>query len=624
MITIPLIAADGSRSTVVLPDPVGGTAGVRNISIGQSIILDTVLSTTNMSVSSATLTDPNASWRSISIYCAAPAGQVYLAVYDNSGSGGGPGKRIAVSAVFTPVFGWNTVPLPVVAAPPGTYYLGYVASSGNFKTLQAASGGSTCYASYVNFGQPPATWPSGSSTVQYLLDVYATLSTTTPQPVLPHPSPTLSGGVISTGLQSWQEINDPTLWPQLGSVTHLGYYRLHSGALTNMTATLQQPTADQVWGHLLSLGVKTMVSCHPHDVSGTPTSASVNGLISLILTRYGPGGTYWRDNPSAPNIPIEVIEVCNEPNAYFSGSNAAKAAAYGTILVNAYTLIKASWPTVAVAGVAMGDGQLWGSNLVNFLAPMFQAVPAAATSMDIYTFHPYIGQTNTNWGPADQYITWSPGPNPTGAATNPGARLDLHVAQTRQVLTQYGVPASVPMWNSEDGYPLAGPDHGGQGQFNSGSYATVTPFRQAAYQVRMAVCCARLNIARCYHFNTVDADGFDAGFFQLTGSGSSPKEPWIPRPQAIALGWLNTLIGAATSITTVTENWGGGNPFVYKFAFADGHTVQVAWAQTPQTAAITVTGTTTVTDMLGNTIASPSAGSYQSALSETPVWIASK
>ena len=61
--------------------------------------------------------------QSISVYCTVPSGDILLGIYDNSGTGGFPGKLFASTASTSLVAGWNkinvTTPVSLAA---GTYW----------------------------------------------------------------------------------------------------------------------------------------------------------------------------------------------------------------------------------------------------------------------------------------------------------------------------------------------------------------------------------------------------------------------------------------------------------------------------------------------------------------------
>jgi hypothetical protein len=114
---------------------------------------------------------------------------------------------------------------------------------------------------------------------------------------------------------------------------------------------------------------------------------------------------------------------------------------------------------------------------------------------------------------------------------------------------------------------------------------------------------------------TDDSDSYNGGYFANSNG--------VARPVATATRQMLALLDGFTSMDVVSEDYGGGKPFVYRF-HTPTKTVVVAWAQTAQNVPIAIRGNTTVTDMLGNVLAATTQSSYSAALSETPIFLASQ
>ena len=111
--------------------------------------------------------------QSISIYVSSgQAGTMQLALY--AGSGGGPSKLLASTAMFTVAQGWNTQPvITPVAIPVGTYYLAFELQSSAVR-LTMTNSGSKFY-NYVVYGPFPSTFGSATSGVGHR-SFYGTVS----------------------------------------------------------------------------------------------------------------------------------------------------------------------------------------------------------------------------------------------------------------------------------------------------------------------------------------------------------------------------------------------------------------------------------------------------------------
>ena len=184
--------------------------GLSELSFGQTVMGQTsVLSGSDggnggyLIAQNATLTNAG-TLQSESFYVNTAGGNLTLSVYDATGANGGPGKLIASSAVFTPVTGWNTVPLPQVALSPGNYWLAYLPTS-NALGFPATFGAGTYYAAAGQTSVPSPFPLSAAFKGSTNWSLYATLTpggtpTATPTPTptptpAPTPTPTPTPGI---------------------------------------------------------------------------------------------------------------------------------------------------------------------------------------------------------------------------------------------------------------------------------------------------------------------------------------------------------------------------------------------------------------------------------------------
>ena len=109
---------------------VAQTINAQTITIGETNLL-TVADSGNgnlLCAQSCTLTQA-ATLQSLSFYVRVASGNLVLGLYYDNGSGTAPGALLAQTASFTPVNGWNTIPVSDVVLQPGTYWLAYLPSS---------------------------------------------------------------------------------------------------------------------------------------------------------------------------------------------------------------------------------------------------------------------------------------------------------------------------------------------------------------------------------------------------------------------------------------------------------------------------------------------------------------
>jgi hypothetical protein len=120
-----------------------------------------------------------ATLESLSFYVATPAGQLRLGLYDASGSGGGPGNKLAETGELTVTSsGWLSADvLSGVLLQPGTYWLVFFGSDDGLHSRKAPPGGGASRYYKTSYGALPAVFDDAlatSDTVEWSL--YATLT----------------------------------------------------------------------------------------------------------------------------------------------------------------------------------------------------------------------------------------------------------------------------------------------------------------------------------------------------------------------------------------------------------------------------------------------------------------
>ena len=235
--------------------------------------------------------------------------------------------------------------------------------------------------------------------------------------------------------------------------------------------------------------------------------------MDTILSRYGPGGTFFEDNPDEPYKPIKYVEIWNEPNLhYLYGANLdnppsdhQRARLYAKLLCTSYDSIKSKWvDSVKVVGFSACGGSAddiyWGPDPTNpdsgFIGLVHKTVgdigedPSAC--YDILSNHPY-----THYCPPDAEDY------PVGRGSYHYSVANSH-SMYRQVMANYG-NEDKPVWFTEVGYNrLDGVFERDEG---------LTERFQAAYVVRLYLTALRLGVETVHVFFMVDADGANTGFF---------------------------------------------------------------------------------------------------------------
>jgi len=114
--------------------------------------------------------------------------------------------------------------------------------------------------------------------------------------------------------------------------------------------------------------------------------ADMGEFGALIARRYGPGGSFWREHPELPRLPVRSWQVWNEPNlpAYWpSGPDAAE---YVRLLRATGRGIRSVDPTAEIITAGLPDSSL-GVPLRDYVAAMYAA--GGADAFDTLAVNPY-------------------------------------------------------------------------------------------------------------------------------------------------------------------------------------------------------------------------------------------
>jgi hypothetical protein len=100
-------------------------------------------------------------------------------------------------------------------------------------------------------------------------------------------------------------------------------------------------------------------SANPHGFAMPAQTAPYAAYLTALIGRYGPTGSFWRQNPSIPKVPIRAWQIWNEPNIsrYWDQPFAAS---YTTLLRAAHAAIKHADPGAQVVLGALTNAA-WSS-----------------------------------------------------------------------------------------------------------------------------------------------------------------------------------------------------------------------------------------------------------------------
>lgn len=147
-----------------------------------------------------------------------------------------------------------------------------------------------------------------------------------------------------------------------------------------------------------------------------------------VAARYGVGGSFWSQHPSLPYLPAQIFEVWNEEDA---SQWPISPQDYGPLYIAVHTAIHAIDPSASVDVGGLSDSGSYnpGTDYPSwYLVDLFAYYPQLVKLIDGYGLHPYA-------------------PTATDSAE--------WVVDFRHTLSDYGVPASVPIDITEFGWPYS-------------------------------------------------------------------------------------------------------------------------------------------------------------------------
>jgi hypothetical protein len=360
-----------------------------------------------------------------------------------------------------------------------------------------------------------------------------------------------------------------------GLYTWKGEYDAHRKNIKDVgfkSFRLGGPIDDKAMTQLAEDGVEVMHTVSPGRLA-KEEGAEAKMLeeypkkLDALITRYGPGGSFFTDNPAVPKSPIKHWEICNEPNFQYiippdgrpnKELESAREALYARLLPAAYA-VKKNHPDVQIVGFSAGGA---GAGDLRFVKNVYTLNPDISKSFDIFSTHPYVDPA----GP-DMYSKRSWG--------------SYSIASSLATLRK--TVGDVPVWYTEIGWPISQAD-GGHFPTKAGE-VKVSPILQAAYVVRLYAFAQRLGVQRVHIMFATDTDNFNAGFFLRDGS-------W--RPSAKAVQTMIKLMPEPQLTAVISD--GEDGMFIYEF----GRTVMAWRAEGTREAKITVKGKgAVVTDLLG-------------------------
>jgi hypothetical protein len=103
---------------------------------------------------------------------------------------------------------------------------------------------------------------------------------------------------------------------------------------------------------------------------------------AAVAARYGPGGSFWRDNPSLTALPVDTYEIWNEPDTSYFWHPSPDPATYAKL----YTSARAAIVTVNPAAHVIIGGL---TNPTSFISSLLAADPGIRGQVGGVAIHPY-------------------------------------------------------------------------------------------------------------------------------------------------------------------------------------------------------------------------------------------
>ena len=124
-------------------------------------------------------------------------------------------------------------------------------------------------------------------------------------------------------------------------------------------------------------------------------------FLRLAVFRYGPGGSFWSENPLLPERPIRIWQIWNEENFKYFAARPSPSQ-YGQLVVQSYADLRSADPAARIVlGGMFGEpaggshpakaGQIKRSYFASdFLERMYRTTPGVRGKFLAVALHPYV------------------------------------------------------------------------------------------------------------------------------------------------------------------------------------------------------------------------------------------
>jgi polysaccharide biosynthesis protein PslG len=233
-------------------------------------------------------------------------------------------------------------------------------------------------------------------------------------------------------------------------------------------------------------------------------------FLRLAVFRYGPGGSFWAENPLLPANPIRIWQIWNEENYKYFAARPSPSQ-YGQLVVQSYQDLRSADPSARIVLGGLFINPRGGATKAtpgkpkrvyfgaDFLERMYRTTPGVRGKFIAVAIHPY----------SKSY-----------------SRLTPEVEEMRQALKNAHDPGRA-LWITELGWSSGKPEAAnGFNQFEKGRAGQARELTGAFKLLRAHA--AAWHVKRAYWFSLTDAPGTcnfcdGSGLF---GEGFVPKPAW--------------------------------------------------------------------------------------------------
>jgi hypothetical protein len=301
------------------------------------------------------------------------------------------------------------------------------------------------------------------------------------------------------------------------------YWRdLQPTAATDLSFAATDPVVLAAAQHRLSVlpvlqGTPGWAAVNPGDQASPPRDAAdFARLLTALVTRYGPRGSFWSEHPELAPQPIRDWQIWNEPNLTRYWNADPWAPSYVALLKTANAALKAADPgsRTILAGL---PNESWLA-----LRAIYEA--GARGSFDVVALHPYTG--------------------------HPANVIKL-VQLARKEMRPFG-DAKLPIWITELSWPAAiGKTHVTQG-FETTDKGQASRLKQGVdLLVKNRT---KLGIGRVYWYTWLSQEGASPSSFDYSGLRRLRKGRLVTAPAlAIFTGLARHLEGCAKASASALD-----------------------------------------------------------------------